>query len=279
MKRILCAALLAACALSQAQLIVGNDQSGAASLYYVDVATGQSTALFSTSTTSQKFWGLAADNVNQVLYWNSGSTLNWASFASVRAGAPIINSIGLTFNGSASAKVALAFDEATGKLMATKNIATEAVYEVNPATGVTTQLYAYSNTLDFGGLEVDNTNGKLYGLSDSPSTARGLYEINIAAQTTTLKAPYPAGETDIDGLAVNNGLAYYVTDGPNTTQQFLYIYDVNTGNQVGTFNSPFTGSGTFSAGTWAPGLNPVPEPGTMIALGLGAGWLLRRRKR
>jgi hypothetical protein len=262
---------------AQAQLIVGNDQSGAASLYYIDVGTGNATALFSTSTTSQKFWGLAADNVSQTLYWNSGTTLNWASFASVRAGAPVINSVAMTFNGAASSKVALAYNESTGKLYATKNITTEAVYEVDPNTGVTTQVFVYSSTLDFGGLEVDNTNGRLYGLSDTPSTARGLYEIDLTAQTTTLRAPYPAGETDIDGLAVNNGLAYYVTDGPNTTQQFLYIFDVNTGTQVGTFNSPFTGSGTFSAGTWAPGLNPVPEPATMLALSLGAGLLLRRR--
>ena len=84
------------------------------------------------------------------------------------------------------------------------------------------------------------------------------------------------GETDIDGLAVHNGLAYYVTDGPNGTQPNFYIYNIATGQQVGTLASPFTGSGTFSAATFAA----VPEPSTvalLAAAGVG-GWVLKRRR-
>jgi hypothetical protein len=120
-------------------------------------------------------------------------------------------------------------------------------------------LYTYSTSFDFGGLEHDASNGKLYGLSDAAPVGfvRGLYEIDVVGMTQTFIAPYPAGETDIDGLAVANGLAYYVSDGPNTTQVNYYVFDVATGMQVGTLPSPLTGSGTFSAATFAGTSGPV----------------------
>ena len=132
--------------------------------------------------------------------------------------------------------------------------------EIDPATLVINQLYVHPTTYDFGGLDVDATSNRLFGLSDAPSTARGLYEINVPGQTETLLAPYPAGETDIDGLAVHNGLAYYVTDGPNTTQASFYIFDVATGQEVGTLPSPFTAGGTFSAAAYAAPAAPTCYP-------------------
>ena len=87
-------------------------------------------------------------------------------------------------------------------------------------------------------------------------------------------APYPAGQTDIDGLAVHNGLAYYVTDGPNTVQPFFYIYDIASGQQTGTLPSPFTGSGTFGAAAFI-----VPGPGALAAMALlGFAGVGRRRR-
>ena len=73
--------------------------------------------------------------------------------------------------------------------LGTRNIATEAVYSIDPATGVATQVYVYPTAFDFGGLEHDAATGMLYGLSDSNGT--GLYEINIAAQSTTFRARIP----------------------------------------------------------------------------------------
>ena len=92
----------------------------------------------------------------------------------------------------------------------------------------------------------------------------------------TFVAPYPDVETDIDGLAVANGIAYYVTDGPNTTQPYFYMYDLATGTLLGTVASPLTGSGTFSASTFV-----VPEPASVAVIGgflaFAAGVLARRR--
>jgi len=245
---------------AQAQLIVGNDQTGTATIYHVDVTTGTATPIYAASTTMAKPWGMTYDGTTNTLYWNNGSVLFSSPFS--LAGL-VPTSLGTMMFGTGTVNfVALAFRN--GKLLGTRNIATEAVYEIDPVTLIATQLYVHPSTFDFGGLEVDATNGVLYGLSDTApaGSVRGLYEIDTTGQTTTFKAPYPAGETDIDGLAVHNGRAYYVTDGPNTTQANFYVFDVALGTQINTLPSPFTGSGTFCAGAWADGAATSVEPST-----------------
>jgi hypothetical protein len=255
---------------ASAQLIVGNDQSGVATIYDVHPVTGVATPLYSSSTSEAKPWGMAFDPDTLTLYWNNGSTL----YRSPLQNPLVPQNLGtMTFNQATVNFVALGFHN--GQLYGTRNIATEAVYTIDPTTLVATQQYVYPTTFDFGGLDFDQTNGKLYGLTDTAPAGQvpGLYEINVAAQTTAFRAPYPAGETDIDGLAVHNGLAYYVTDGPNTAQPFFYIYNAVTGVQVGTLPSPFTGSGTFSAATWAE----IPEPAAVTLALFACAGLARRR--
>lgn len=268
-KLLMCVAGLCVAGVAQGQLIVGNDQSGSASIYYVDVTTGVSTAIYTSTTSEAKPWGMAYDGSTNTLYWNNGGSLYSSPF-SMNLTPTLVAS--MTFNGAATNFVGLAFRE--GNLLGTRNIATEAVYEINPATGVASQQYVYNTGFDYGGLEVDATTGLLYGLSDTaPAGAtRGLFEIDVAGQTETFRAGYPAGETDIDGLAVYNGIAYYVTDGPNTAQPFFYMFDVATGTQLGTLPSPFTGSGTFSAATF------IPAPGTVFVMGVTVLGMGRRRR-
>jgi len=256
------------CAAAQAQLIVGNDQSGTATIYNVDVGTGVATPLYSASDASAKPWGMAYDPSTNTLYWNAGGTLYSSPFG---AALTPTNLGTMTYNDANVNFVALSFHN--GKLWGTRNISTEAVYEIDPTTRVAKLVYQYSSSYDFGGLEHDMVTGQLYGLSDTAPAggARGLFEIDPFGQTEVFRAPYPAGETDIDGLAVYNGKAFYVTDGPNTTQQFFYVFDVATGMQLGTLPSPFTGSGTFSAATY------VPEPASLVLLGLAGIFALRRR--
>jgi len=278
MKRLFVWALVAAAGVAQAQLIVGNDQSGTATIWMIDVSNGNATALYSSSTSSAKPWGMAADNVNNILYWNNGSTLYWSTYASLLSGNPTVNSVGMTFGTSTVNFVGLGFNPTTGKLLGTRNITTEAVYEIDPASGVSSLLYAYSTSFDFGGLDYDN--GTLYGLSDTAPTGqvRGLYSIDYVGGSTSFITGYPGGETDIDGLAVGGGKAYFVTDGNSVSQPWFYVYNLSTNTFESPIASTFNGSGTFSAGAWAPGL--VPEPATMAMLGLGfAAIASRRRKR
>ncbi|MBX7133759.1 MAG: hypothetical protein K1X67_13885 [Fimbriimonadaceae bacterium] len=237
------------------QLIVGNDQSGTATIWNVDVNTGVATPLYAASTSNAKPWGMAADNVNNILYWNNGGNLYSATYASLLSGIPVINTVAMTYLGNNVNFVGLGYNPTTGRLLGTRNIATESVYEIDPATGIATILHAHPTTFDFGGLDYYPGDGQLYGLSDTApaGNVRGLYRIESDVSQVFLSG-YPGAETDIDGLAVGNGRAYYVTDGPNTTQALFYVYDL-AGNQVGTLPSPFTGSGTFCAAAWAPGLS------------------------
>jgi hypothetical protein len=279
MKKVLIAMCAAVSCAANAQLIVGNDQSGTATIWQVNVNTGVATALYSSSTTNAKPWGMAADNVNNKLYWNNGSTLFSATYASLLSGTPAISSVTMMFNAATINFVGLGYDPVSGMLLGMRNIATEAVYAINPATGAASQLYIHNSAFDFGGVDFDAATGELFGLSDSTTggAGRGLYDIDYVGGSETRIALYFNGETDVDGLAAANGLAYYVTDGPNTTQANFYVVDRATGALVGTLPSPFTGSGTFSAAAYAPGL--VPEPGTMLVLALGAGALLARKRR
>lgn len=242
----------------QAQLIVGNDQSGVATIYNVDVNTGVATPIYSSTGPEARAWGMAYDAGSNTLYWNNGTTLYSSPLG------PVLTPMNLgtfTYQGAMVNFVGLAF--INGSLYGTRNIATEGVYQIDVTTQVATLLYAYPTAFDFGGFDVDPTTGLVYGLSDSAPTGsvRGLYQIDIVGQSTTFRAPYPAGKTDIDALAVNNGLAYYVSDGPNTTQANFYVYDIATGTLVRTLPSPFTGGGTFSAATFA-----IPEPSTVALL-------------
>ncbi len=270
MRQILLATLmvLAATAVAEAQLIVGNDQSGTATIWNVDPTDGTATAIYSSSTSEAKPWGMAYDPSTNLLYWNNGSTL----YSSPMGATLTPTNLGTMMFGASSVNfVGLGFY--AGKLYGTRNISTEAVYAIDPSTLQATQEYVYSSSYDFGGLDADASSGTLYGLSDTAPSGqvRGLYELDYVNDITTFKAPYPAGETDIDGLAINGGLAYYVSDGPNTTQANFYVFDIASGTQVGTIASPFTGSGTFSAAAW------VPEPSTLALLTLAGLLGLRRR--
>ncbi|MDX2132453.1 MAG: hypothetical protein SFY69_10425 [Planctomycetota bacterium] len=256
MKRLLGVLALAASAgLAQGQLVVGNDQSGTATIYYIDVASGAATPLYSATTTDAKPWGMAYDPATNTLYWNNGANLYSSPFSTESLTPTLLG--GMTYNGATVNFVGLAFRD--GALLGTRNITTEAVYRIDVETREATLLYAYPTTFDFGGLDVDSTTGVLYGLSDSGSP-RGIYSIDVAAQTTAFTGASPASDSDVDGLAVYDGTAYGVTDGNNTSQPNFYIFDLESGQQVGTLPSPFTGTGTFAAAAFIPPSGPTCDP-------------------
>lgn len=128
LRTILSAACLSAFAASaQAQLIVGNDQSGTATIYSIDVGTGVATGIYSSSTSDAKPWGMAYDGSTNTLYWNNGSVL----FSSPLANPLVPQNLGtMMFNSATVNFVGLSFRN--GKLYGTRNITTEAVYEIDP---------------------------------------------------------------------------------------------------------------------------------------------------
>ena len=188
-------------------------------------------------------WGAAYDNVNDKIYFNNGSTLyEWA----VRTG--IVTQLGTITDpgGATQSMVSLAFYN--GALYSTKNIANEAVYEINTTTLVATVVIEYADDdFDFGGLAVDPNTGEFYGTSDDTAPlGSGLYRINMDG-TGTLIAAYPSGQTDIDGLAISdNGIAYLVIDEPGD----IFVYDLIGGTYLAPLTNPWTTAEIFSGGAW-----------------------------
>jgi hypothetical protein len=236
-------ALLVSPSLLQGQLIVGNDQSTDPTIYHINVDTGFATPLFTGS--GAEAWGMAYDLATNTLYWNNGATLFKSPFGPTLA-PEMVGTIMVM--GSNAVFVGLGFSD--GKLFGTRNIGDEAVYEIDLTTLVATIVYSYDNTsFDFGGIDFDAVDGKLYGTNDDASPfGRGLFFIDPVAMTLTLGAPYPVGETDIDGLAVFDGIAYLVIDEPGD----FAVVDIASGIQIGTLPSPFTASAVFSAATFIP---------------------------
>ncbi|MEI2690140.1 MAG: hypothetical protein V9H69_10715 [Anaerolineae bacterium] len=185
-------------------------------------------------------WGSAYDAANDIVYINNGSTLySWL------VGNPTVTTLGTITDpaGATQAMVGLAFYN--GVLYGVKNIANEAVYTIDTTTRVATVYIDYIDAdYDFGGLAADPNTGTLYATNDDTTPhGSGLFRINLNGTATQI-APYPAGQTDIDGLAVSNdGFAYLVTDEPG----FIYVWDFTAGAYVTPLNNPWTSSEVFSA--------------------------------
>jgi hypothetical protein len=152
-------------------------------------------------------------------------------------------------------------------------------YSIDQATAVMTLVASTPASTDFGGFDYDPTTGAFYGLNDGTGLqGRGLYRIDnlvAGAPTYTLLTPYPNNDTDIDGLAVGAGRAYFVNDN-STAGQGIYVYNLITASFETSLPNPFTATnGIFAGGGWAPGL--IPEPTSLALLGVGALFGMRRR--
>lgn len=251
-------------AAAQAQLIVGFDDttSGITTCYEIRVSDGSNVAtpLFA----DVDVWALASDNANQRLYIGSGSDI----YVWTGAGDP--QRLGnTTIDGSAASFVGYAF--ADGNLYATRNISNEGVYQIDTDTLEATLVLDYDDAnYDFGGF--DYGNGSFYGTSDDSSPlGTGIYSIDLNGTITNV-APYPQGETDIDGLAIGGGIAYLVEDEPGAS---IHRYDLIGGQYLSPLDSPFESSELFSAGAYA---SWIPAPSALALLGL-AGLNAARRRR
>ena len=251
---------------ANAQLVVGVDDPNVP-VYVINVNDDTATPLFS----GYEVWGMAADDPGGLLYFNDGVELYRVPYGTL-----VPEYVAdITYEGAVSSMVGLAFNPLTGKLYGTKNISTEAVYEIDPLTGVASLLYAYDTAYDFGGFDYDTQTGAFYGLNDGSGApgGRGLFSIDPFGQSAGFIVGYPEGQTDIDGLATGGGKAYFVVDEPGS----IYVYNMLTSQFENPLTSPWTSSEIFSAGAWAPGI-PEPTGVSLLALGVLGFFGLRRRR-
>ena len=218
-------------------LFVGVDDSSVPA-YRIEPSNNNTIQAF----VGAEVWGSAYDPVNNKVYFNSGSTLyEWPVGGSIAALGTVTDP-----SGAAQAMVGLAFYN--NVLYGIKNIANEAIYAIDTTTRVATVVIDYADgDFDLGGFAADPNTGTFYATNDDTTPfGSGLFRMNPDG-TGTLIAPYPAGQTDIDGLAVSHdGKAYLVTDEPG----FIYVWDFVAGAYATPLNNPWTTSEVFSAGAW-----------------------------
>ncbi len=162
---------------------------------------------------------------------------------------------------------------ANGGLYSSRNIANEAIYSIDLTTQVATVLFDYADAdYDFGGLAYNPDDGLFYGTNDDATpNGSGLYSIDaFGGGAITLVTPYPAGETDIDGLAVGNGVAYLVEDEAGMS---IHPYDLVGGAYLPDLMSPMQTSEVFSGAAFV-----VPEPGCLALLGFAFLSIVRLRR-
>ena len=261
---------------SHAQLVAGNDQTTNPAIWLIDV-TGANPNRALVTGTNATTWGLAVNDPGQTIWWNNGVTLFKAAYGPA-ALTPVL--VGSTTVGGSSANVTgMAFNTSSGKLYGYRSVTLPGFYEIDQTTAVMTLVNATPASTDFGGFEYDPVTSAFYVTNDGTGLqGRGLYRVDnlTSAPTYTLLAAYPAGDTDVDGLAVGNGRAFMVNDN-STAGQGIYVFNLTTNTYETPLANPFSATnGIFAGGGWAPGL--IPEPTTLSLLCVGAIGLVRRRR-
>ena len=134
----------------------------------------------------------------------------------------------------------------------------EGIYTIDEAGNTTCVFNFVAAEIDadtnIGGIAFNPDDGLLYGANDDEDM-RGLVAIDIVAQTVTLVAPYPNDETDIDGLAIGDGIAYLCDDdevSPGDGPGLFYSYDLSqgAGGSFTSFAAPWEEAELFSGATF-----------------------------
>jgi len=265
---------------ANAQLIVGDN--GDNTVYNVNPITGASSALF---THTGGITALAADDTNQILYFTEEGSWDLYEVPYNTLTPSLIGNLTDPTGAPLSLMYGLGYDHANDRLMAStqssSNPLPEGIYEIDRTNATATTLLDFAalpggnGAYIVGGIDVDQVNGKVYGANDDPTPGpRGIYEFDIAGVNATLVAAYPAGETDLDGLAAHGDKIWLIEDSDNTTDE-LWEYDIPSGT-YSVITPPWIDQTSFvSAGAYS---RIIPAPGALALLGLGGLAAARRRR-
>jgi hypothetical protein len=264
-------------------------------VYKLDLASGESTQFFDPlaapviPATAPGFQGLAADEVTRRLFaiTTNGlrSDLYAISYDSALATliAPCTVNPLLPINiGNANGVVltGLGYDSTRNRLFGVKGLQSgsgatlqpEGIYEINTTTGQTTLVrqFEVSPASDFtiDGFDYDADSDKFFMADDDDTGGRNVYSLdasNLAAPLVLVVA-YPAGTTDVDGLAVGGGKVLLLSDGVQGNGGTHKIYDIASGTFDAPITTPYPSYAPSSIGpvnpsggaTYAPGLFTEP---------------------
>jgi subtilisin-like proprotein convertase family protein len=198
-------------------------------------------------------WGAAYDPVTDILYLSSGSTFHhWdvtaGTLTTIGPFTSSVDGVTLVMEGLAVANGTL-----LGSRVGNSATNPEGIYSIDPVTGVATLVEAFAITTGqtLSGLDADPVTGTLYGTNDA-TTNRGLVEIPLdGSGTVILITAYPAGETDIDGLAIgSDGRAYLVEDDGTGSNGQVHVWDFALAAYQTPIPTPWATNEVFSAGAW-----------------------------
>ncbi len=127
------------------------------------------------------------------------------------------------------------------------------LFSIDMGTLVATNIALWTDSIS--GIDGDPDTGVIYGVND---TTGQLVTISTTGTIANVIA-YPAGLSDIDGIAVGDGKAFLVTDEGGD----IPVYDIATGVYETPLTSPFTAADVFSGGAYAGAAQqPTPTPVT-----------------
>ncbi len=288
---------------AQAQLVFGTTGKTATlpTAYYMDVTTGAVSGLYN-YTLNKKVNGIVADRSSGKIYSNDAARLNVWNYGAVGTAPTFIGGFYRWDPAISAAPVVTGIDDLTwakGKMYGWNAFANagykRGIYEI-PTSADSTGKVVMTNEIwkdttglfTFQGLAYDPVRNVFYGANNNAAAGQGvgLYKIEaFGSGAVTWMGAFPAGRTGIDGLVVGDDGNLWMTEKDRTNDN-LYVFSMKIA--TGAFGASYTfnypdhttagGPTVLATGaTWAP-FAAVPEPGSLLAMGLGALVLIRRRR-
>ncbi len=236
-------------------LVVGTSQNSSDpagtlnDIFTVDPATNVSVSV----ATGVGVWGATADMANERILFTSSDGVNFGNelFEVPFAGGDPVSLGGITTVAGAPFRIdGLGF---SGGVLyaATADGLNNGLYSIDMGTLVATNIALWGDSIS--GIDGDPDTGVIYGVND---TTGQLVTISTTGTIANVIA-YPAGLTDIDGIAVGDGKAFLVTDEAGS----IPVYDIASGLYETSLTSPFAAADTFSGAAYAGvAQQPTPTP-------------------
>lgn len=241
-------------------ILYGSD-SDTQNLYAIDTTTTQTTLVGSFGVAGYMA-GLAYDSDKDIMYGTTTGTNNLYSIDYKTGDTTLIGSLGVGLIHG------LAYDNSSNTLFgAFGNVPTGGLYRIDVNTGNTDLIGSIGVSINWGehvhGMAIHPQTKELYGVMGGPSQSSGLVIIDKNTGEGTLLHEYSM--PNLSGLAFLDDETVYASDNWSGNLYKLNITDGST-QLIGN-----TGLGNLL------GLTVVPEPCSLLLLGLGA-IALRKRK-